>query len=80
MPKFRIKAGAKISRDFFYTRWPDLHVGHGKYEKTDENLIFDCVYNKNGFWDCSAPGFGKKGDYGAGSIFVFDKNDIEEIP
>ena len=72
--RVRIKPGAFIGQDFGYFNWPDCK------SPAKVDYEFDATWNeKDKFWDCIRPGFGEiKGDYGNGSIFVFDKDGVEE--
>jgi hypothetical protein len=86
--KGRIKRGASISHDHSYMRWPSCFPSgctrSGIYEAADPDMLFDVRWiarnDGSGYWDCTAEGFGYQilpGAYGNGSIFVFDKENVE---
>lgn len=82
--KAKIKIGASISQDFGYGKWPQCKPVKG--QTVDPDTVFDAKWNASGkYWDCRADGFGAmesngiKGTYGNGSIFVFEKNGVEEV-
>jgi hypothetical protein len=82
----RIKIGAMIGHDRSYGKWPACFPSGcsqtGKYEADDPNMIFDVEW-KGSYWNCKADGFGmlrcngEVGEYGNGSIFVFDRDGVE---
>lgn len=65
--KVIIKNNAKCFQDFRFFRWID-----------DSNLVFDAewVNSNNPHWNCIRSGFGASGEYGNGSIFVYEKDGV----
>lgn len=72
--RVRIKPGTIISQDMRSMKWPVCLAPRGR--KIDPGMIFDATWNGN-YWDCVAPGYGMRGDYGNGSIFVSDIDGVE---
>jgi len=85
MTKIRIKEGARIFQDFYFLRWPNCKPPQKEYK--DEKYQFktkypDAVFNaikKDRYWDCWREGYGDRKDYGNGSIFVYDINEVEIV-
>lgn len=76
--KARIKRGAPVYQDFGFGEWPACKPPGGGTEASDPDMEFECTRERDG-WNCTAPGFGQRGDYGNGSIFVHDPDGIDEI-
>lgn len=74
--KARIKRGAFIYQDFASGYWPACKPPGGGTEAADPDMVFDCT-REHGWWECKAPGFGQRGDYGNGAISVHDADGIE---
>lgn len=72
----RIKEGALISHDFCICNWPDCNWPI-KYHKNPYK-IFDAEWTGT-CWECRADGFGDYHDYGNGLIFVYGKDNVEEL-
>lgn len=66
--KGRIKLGIIVGQDFSFIKGPD-----------DLDIIFDIKLVGANLKKCIAPGFGKRGDYGNGAIYVSDPDGIEVI-
>jgi hypothetical protein len=73
--KAKIKAGAPISQDIRYMRWPACLAPGGGDVAADPDMEFD-VQDQGEYFDLSAPGYGIKGQYGNGSIFVSSIGDL----
>lgn len=72
MIKTMIPTGALCSQDFSVFRWP---------RKTDDPYtLFDGVKNKNGGINLTAPGYGQRGDYGCGSIYLIVPLNFRTMP
>ena len=84
--KGRIKIGAKIHQDRHFLTWPDC-LPPKKKPVVDPEMVFYVTWVRSGnggHWDCVAPGYGQlgtgnSGDYGNGSIFVYDKDGVELV-
>ena len=66
--KGTIRAGATVFQDFRVFGWPT--------ELSE--IVFDVEETDNRF-RCVAKGYGERGDYGNGAVFVRCKEDIEEV-
>jgi hypothetical protein len=85
--KARIKIGTRIAQDFQAFAWPECLPTLAHYHGSDfiydkrvltPNMLFTCTLGPKG-WDCVAPGFGERMDYGNGSILIVDINGIELV-
>lgn len=79
----RIKRDASVMRDFIYMRWPYVKIVRIDEESIEcdaekEDIVFDVEWKKE-FWKCTAPGYGKKGNYGEGALYVRNFDDVELI-
>ena len=83
----RIKEGTIINQDFRTFNWPECMPTLAHYKGSDKmfenraldvNMIFNCKMHPR-VWDCSAPGFGDKMDYGNGSLLVRGIDSIELV-
>jgi hypothetical protein len=70
----QIKKGALISQDRATGYWPATRSG----EDVDPKMEFIGTWNGR-LWDCVAEGFGARGSYGNGSIFVHKYNGVRVI-
>lgn len=66
--KGTIRVGATVFQDFKVFGWP--------IELSE--IVFDVEETDNRF-RCIAKGYGERGDYGNGAVFVRRKEDIEEV-
>ena len=87
----RIKKGTSIFQDMTYSSWPECKPPQSEY-KNDKwkrktkfpNALFTAI-KKNGYWDCKRDGYGHLksrgdlGEYGNGSIFVYNKDGVDII-
>ena len=52
-------------------------------EWLDRDALFDDEgmdrEERRGYWNCIRPGYGEIGQYGNGSIFVYDFNSVEQV-
>ena len=72
----RIKVGAAIMQDFAFGHWPQCKAPKGSKDPDqadDADMVFEMKLTNTGKVECTAPGFGARGHYGNGSIFVFGK-------
>ncbi len=83
--KVKIKEGARIFQDHHFLRWPNCKPPQREYEC--EKYQFKTKYpdaefsakKESRYWDCWRDGYGAKGDYGNGSIFVHDMDGVEIV-
>ena len=71
--KCKIKKGAKVFQDFRVFIYPELDT------VVDLDTIFEVKILNGTYYNCVAPGFGGRGNYGCGSIFLYNINDLEII-
>lgn len=76
--KVRIKPGSKVFQDSAGSTWPKLP--RKTLTKHHVDMEFDGEWNAvRASWHCSAPGFGKKREYGNGDIIVSGLESVEII-
>ncbi len=78
----KIKIGAEIMHDRSFGTWPNCcppiseYAGEEyQYQAKNPDMLFDVEWKASGggYWNCVAPGYGERGNYGSGSIFVRGK-------
>lgn len=60
-----VKVGSTYGQDFSFNKWIDVH---GTVFKIDQYI------GDEGKFKLTAPGYGEKGNYGNGSIYVYEKD------